>query len=204
MNKHSIVRLALGMALVGCSVAWAAGPSSANYAIPSSTLNSGVGDMSSASYKLSSSLGDLAYGTTLGSAGYQLGAGFWYTVVGVLPGCLLDIDGNGKVDALTDGLMILRALFGLTGTSVTAGAIGTGATRTTWAQIQPMINLSKLDIDGSGATEALTDGLMLMRAMFGLTGAAVTNGAVSASATRPTWTDIRGYLNASCGTSFGP
>ena len=45
---------------------------------------------------------------------------------------------------------------------------------------------------------------MLMRAMFGLTGAAVTNGAVSVSATRPTWADIRGYLNASCGTSFGP
>ena len=42
----------------------------------------------------------------------------------------LDIDGNGVVDASTDGLMILRKLFGLTGNAVTNGALGPGATRT--------------------------------------------------------------------------
>ena len=30
-------------------------------------------------------------------------------------GCLLDIDGNGTIDALTDGLLLLRSMFGLTG-----------------------------------------------------------------------------------------
>lgn len=56
-------------------------------------------------------------------------------------GCKLDIDGNGVQDALTDGLLIIRALFGLTGTAVTNGAIGGGSpTRTTWAQIQPYLN----------------------------------------------------------------
>ena len=55
--------------------------------------------------------------------------------------CTLDVDGNGMQDALTDGLMILRALFGLTGTAVTNAAIGDGTpTRTTWAQIQPYLN----------------------------------------------------------------
>ena len=42
---------------------------------------------------------------------------------------LLDVDGNGKVEAVTDGLMLIRYLFGLRGPSLIAGAIGTGATR---------------------------------------------------------------------------
>jgi hypothetical protein len=64
---------------------------------------------------MKSCLSYLAYATTLGSPGYQVSPGFWYTLVRVLPRCLLDIDGNGAVD----GLMILRALFGLTGTFTT-------------------------------------------------------------------------------------
>jgi hypothetical protein len=57
------------------------------------------------------------------------------------PPCTLDVDGNKSIDALTDGLMVLRAMFGLTGTAVTNGAIGGGTpTRTTWTQIQPYLN----------------------------------------------------------------
>ncbi|MBK9604960.1 MAG: DUF1566 domain-containing protein [Betaproteobacteria bacterium] len=56
-------------------------------------------------------------------------------------GCTLDIDGNGVQDALTDGLILIRALFGLTGTAVTNGAIGAGTpTRATWNQIRPYLN----------------------------------------------------------------
>ena len=36
---------------------------------------------------------------------------------------LADIDGNGEVDALTDGLMLLRYLFNLRGDSLIAGAV---------------------------------------------------------------------------------
>jgi hypothetical protein len=54
--------------------------------------------------------------------------------------CTLDVDGNHSLDALTDGLVIVLAMFGLTGTAVTYAAIGGGATRTTWAQIQPWLN----------------------------------------------------------------
>jgi hypothetical protein len=60
----------------------------------------------------------------------------------------------------------------------------------------------RLDIDGNNAVDALTDGLMLLRAMFGLTGTSVTNAAVGSGATRSTWTQIRNYLNGSCGTAF--
>ena len=48
----------------------------------------------------------------------------------------LDVDGNGRVDALTDGLMILRYMFNLRGDALISGAIGSGATRTTAAQIE--------------------------------------------------------------------
>jgi len=59
---------------------------------------------------------------------------------GVAIGCSLDVDGNGNLDALTDGLIMLRAMFGLTGTSVTTGVIGAGATRSSWAQLQAHLN----------------------------------------------------------------
>ena len=119
-------------------------------------------------------------------------------------GCTLDVDGNGAIDALTDGLLLIRAMFGLTGTAVTNGAVGVGATRATWDVFQPMINMPVLDIDGDGNTDALTDGLLILRATFGLTGNAVTNGALGSQAKRTDWSAIRSYLNATCGTAFGP
>ena len=52
---------------------------------------------------------------------------------------LLDIDGNGQADALTDGLLIIRYLFGLRGASLIAGTLGVGATRTTAAAVEAQI-----------------------------------------------------------------
>jgi hypothetical protein len=59
-----------------------------------------------------------------------------------------------------------------------------------------------LDVDGDNAIDAMTDGLVLMRAMLGLTGSSVTNAAISAGATRKTWAQIREYLNGNCGANF--
>jgi len=69
----------------------------------------------------------------------------------------------------------------------------------------PLIGVNcSLDVDGNGGIDPLTDGLLLMRAMFGLTGAAVTGGAIGAMPSRSDWASIRTYLNGNCGTSFGP
>ncbi len=46
-------------------------------------------------------------------------------------GDLADIDGDGSIDALTDGLLILRYLFGLEGDTLVAGVVSSDATRTT-------------------------------------------------------------------------
>lgn len=58
-------------------------------------------------------------------------------LAGTVPsGAMLDIDGNGTVDALTDGLLVLRYLFGLTGDSLIAGVVAEDAKRTTADELE--------------------------------------------------------------------
>lgn len=52
---------------------------------------------------------------------------------------VLNAGGSNYMDALTDSLMLIRYLFGLRGPALVAGAIGTGATRTTAVQIEAYI-----------------------------------------------------------------
>ena len=77
----------------------------------------------------------------------------------------LDIDGNGQYDALTDGLLIVRYLFGLTDSSLTNGTLGSNATRTEPSQIVSLLDSMQdtLDIDGNQSNDALTDGLLILR-----------------------------------------
>jgi hypothetical protein len=62
--------------LAASTFAGAAGQTSASFALPRDTINSGVGDMASASYRLSSSLGDAVATGTITSVSFQLGSGF--------------------------------------------------------------------------------------------------------------------------------
>jgi hypothetical protein len=50
-------------------------------------------------------------------------------------GLLLDIDDNGEVDPLTDGVLLVRYLMGLTGDALVGSAIGLNANRTTAGDI---------------------------------------------------------------------
>jgi len=62
-----------------------------------------------------------------------------------------------------------------------------------------------MDIDGDGKVSPTTDGLMLARASAGLTGSAVTSGALGAGSQRSTWAAIRDYLVMQCGmTTIAP
>jgi hypothetical protein len=62
---------------------------------------------------------------------------------------VLDADGNGTADALTDGILILRYLFAPTGAWAYSDAVGVGSTRTTREEIR-----SYLDQYGSGRAPA--------------------------------------------------
>jgi hypothetical protein len=55
---------------------------------------------------------------------------------------------------------------------------------------------SELDIDGDGATKPLTDGLLLIRYLFGFTGDALISGAIGAGAERNTADAIETYIQA--------
>ena len=54
--------------------------------------------------------------------------------------CNGDLDGNGVVHPLTDGLLATRMALGLNGTALTQNALGTCATRTTYAAIRAYMN----------------------------------------------------------------
>ena len=58
---------------------------------------------------------------------------------GTIPLMILDIDANGSFDALTDGLIILRYAFGLTGENLVSGAVAGDAMRTDPADIEAYI-----------------------------------------------------------------
>ena len=88
-----------------------------------------------------------------------------------------DIDDNGQADALTDGLMFLRYAFGLNGDSLVDGLISNDSVITSSAEIEAelaAVYASSGDIDGNGSVDALTDGLLLLRYLFGLTGLNLT------------------------------
>ena len=108
----------------------------------------------------------------------------------------LDIDGNGQTDALTDGLLILRYMFGLTGNALVTSAISTDASYTVHEDIHRRIldvGLD-LDVDNNGEVDALTDGLIILRYLFGLRGEVLIDGVISANAERLDVVDVETYL----------
>ena len=58
---------------------------------------------------------------------------------GTIPLKILDIDADGNVDALTDGLIILRYLFNLRGDNLVNGAVAENAMRTEAADVEAYI-----------------------------------------------------------------
>ena len=93
----------------------------------------------------------------------------------------VDVDGNGSVEPLTDGQLILRFLFGFSGSTLTAGAVDVhSCTRCDGSTIAGYLAsiASLLDADGDSEIEPLTDGLLILRFLFGFTGSILTTGAV--------------------------
>jgi hypothetical protein len=112
----------------------------------------------------------------------------------------LDVDYDGEVSALGDGLLILRWLFGFRGAVLETDAVDTALCVRCLA---PAIDLhlgaieALLDVDGSGAAEPLADGLLILRWLFGFRGSALVAGAVDGeTCTRCDAESIEAYLAA--------
>lgn len=112
----------------------------------------------------------------------------------------LDVDGNTPVSGVTeanDGLLILRYLTGLSGPALIGGGVLSGdATRTSAAVLTAYLDdlKPKLDIDGNGQVDALTDGLLISRYLLGIRGPSLIAGALGVGATRGTYTSVENYL----------
>jgi len=115
---------------------------------------------------------------------------------GIAQAGIYDIDGDGETRPLTDGLLVLRHQFGFTGQALTGGAIGSGAIRTEPTDISLYLsnNPSALDIDGDGEGNALVDGLLLMRYLFGFSGEPLTQGAISTRSVRNNYEQIKAFI----------
>ncbi|MDA8943817.1 beta-propeller domain-containing protein [Porticoccaceae bacterium] len=108
-----------------------------------------------------------------------------------------DLDANGQTDALTDGLILLRYAFGLTGDTITNNAVATDSPMSA-LEIQNHLNQVDVyaDVDGNGAVDALTDGLMVLRFLFGIADESLVKDTVSSGATRSSVLQISQYITS--------
>jgi hypothetical protein len=151
-----------------------------NFAADDITFANGVATVADAS-------GNLHHGT--------LGGGFPGATSPHLP-ITIDVDQNGSITPLTDGLLMLRYFFGFTGTTLTNGAVGPNCDLCDAAGIEPYIAslLGALDVDDDGTITALTDGVLIVRHLFGFSGATLTNGALGEDCERCVAADITAYI----------
>lgn len=104
---------------------------------------------------------------------------------------ILDVDGNGVVNPLTDGALIVRCLSG-SGENATAPD-----TTYTCQEIQPYLERfsSELDMDGNGVVDSQTDGILVARYLFGFKDNILCENAIAPNATR-TCQEIQSYLES--------
>ena len=106
-----------------------------------------------------------------------------------------DVDGNNEADALSDGLLILRYAFGLRGDSLTDGAISPNSPYSDSEVVSRIENtMSYADVDGNGEVDALSDGLIILRYLFGIQGDTLIDGTISPDATRTSIEEVVSYL----------
>ena len=110
----------------------------------------------------------------------------------------LDVDVDLETKALTDGLLIIRHLFGFTGDSLVGGAIGSNATQVDAEAISANLDAAglALDVDDDGEVKPLSDGLLIIRHLFGFEGDALVSGALGTAANRTDPDEIKAYIES--------
>jgi hypothetical protein len=128
----------------------------------------------------------------------QAGAAYVFNLSASIGECTLDADGNANADALTDGLLFIRYLFGLRDDSLILDAVASDCASCLAAELEPILEQCGLegtsDVDGNGQVDALTDGLLIIRYLFGSRGDSLIEGSVANDCSRCTATEIETYL----------
>ena len=119
----------------------------------------------------------------------------WRLQVGA---CKPDVDGDGAVLTLTDGILVLRRMLGLQGAALVNNATHACVPKSA-LQIAEGVQLSGYDVDGDGQVLPETDGLLFLRFLLGFRGDSLVSNATNASATRRTSAEIQSFFSGSCG-----
>jgi hypothetical protein len=108
-----------------------------------------------------------------------------------------DFDGNGNVDALTDGMLLLRYAFGLRGDFLSDSSVAIDSPLSASEVESKLANSETIsDINGDGAIDPLTDGLLLLRHLFGISGNDLIKGVVHPDGSRQSAEEITNYINS--------
>ena len=110
----------------------------------------------------------------------------------------MDVDGNGNADALTDGLLFIRYMFGIRGESLIVETVASDCVHCSATELEAILAQSvtddTADIDGNGEVDALTDGLLILRYLFDIRGDALIENSVAEDCSRCTAPDIETYI----------
>jgi len=138
---------------------------------------------------------DINFSASSTAAGYEFD-GQSITAI-VAPPVNLDVDDNCVADPLTDGVLIMRYLFGFTGEELVRDALAPDARRTDPGDVVEFLDdgrTTMLDADDDGQADALTDGVLILRFMFGFTGEVLVENALADDARRTDPDDIADFL----------
>ena len=111
-------------------------------------------------------------------------------------GATLDINQDGRVDALSDGLLITRYILGATGDDLIEYTYDPNGPTPDAEQIRNYLDAvsdTMLDVDGNGLIEAFNDGVVISRYMLGYRGNGLSN-FVPLGSTRTTAEEIEAHL----------
>ncbi len=96
----------------------------------------------------------------------------------------LDFDLDGRANALSDGILALRYMFGVRGEALVRGATSSRAeSALSPAMAEEVLSQAQqvgmFDVDADGRVNALTDGILILRHLFGVSGDTLVHGAVA-------------------------
>ena len=115
------------------------------------------------------------------------------------PAVSADIDRDGTFKVSTDGTLAIRSIAGFAGETLTKDATDPSGGRTNAGEIGDFLGSGVmrafLDLDGDGKVLPLSDGILFIRALQGITGQALVEGAVSEFSSRSS-SEILDLVNA--------
>jgi hypothetical protein len=196
----AIVRDANNYTLAGIPVLFHVPASGASATMTTASVLTDSNGLARMSVSANSAVGGFAATATVAGLPVSAGFGLTNTATAVQAAGTLNVDKSAAqaYDSATDGLLVMRYMFGVRGAGLTANVVAPSALRNDPVAIAASLDnmRSALDVDNDGVVNALTDGILIIRYMSGMRGAALIAGAIGAGANPGTSTAIAARIQA--------